>query len=191
MIKRSFSILSILVLSLVFLSSTPKSDYLVTISTSLGEMKVILYENTPEHKKKFLSLINSGYFKDKTIYRVIEELGIHFGDGNDMGNLVKDERVNNHKKGALASLRVKDSENPEKQSSLGQFYIVNTDKDLSFLNNAYTVFGEVIQGMEILDKLSQTSVGEGFKPKEPLTFTIMAEEMKSKKITKLTGYTYP
>lgn len=189
--KRLSFIISLLLSSVLFLNAAPKNDYLVTITTPVGEMKIILYENTPEHKKQFIELIQSGYFTNKPIYRVIDELGIHFGDGKDMDNLVKDERFNAHKKGVLASLRIKDDENPDKASSLGQFYIVNTDKKLSFLNNAYTVFGEIIVGLEILDKLSQTTVDDDYKPTSPMKFSISVEEMKSKKITKTTGYTYP
>lgn len=172
-------------------ANPPKTDYLITISTPEGDMQVILYENTPVHKKKFLEMIENGYFKNKPIYRVIEDLGIHFGDGKDMKNIVKDERVNPHKKGALASLRIKDDDNPEKSSSLGQFYIVNSDKDLSFLNNAYTVFGQVITGLDVIDKLNQQEIDKDYLPTKSLRFSITSEEMKPKKITKLTGYTYP
>lgn len=189
--KIAFILSMVIGVLFILTSSVPKKDYLLTISTSEGDMKVVLYENTPAHKEKFLTLVQSGYFDNKPIYRIIDELGIHFGDGKDMKNLVKDERVNPHKKGALASLRIKDTENPTKQSSLGQFYIVNTDKELSFLNNAYTVFGEVVSGIDVLDKLSSKAVNGEYQPVSSLTFSISMEEMKPKKITKTTGYTYP
>ncbi|MDX2305110.1 MAG: peptidylprolyl isomerase [Microscillaceae bacterium] len=121
-----------------------------------------------------------------------------------------------HKKGALAAAR---DGNPEKASSSCQFYIVqgkkSTDQELEmiekrnnityteeqkkiykevggtpFLDQNYTVFGEVIAGLDVLDKIADVEKDASDRPKEDVKMNITAKEMSKKKITKLYGYVY-
>ena len=100
-----------------------------------------------------------------------------------------------HKKGALAAARVGDAQNPEKRSSSSQFYIVQgrtfTDAELDqlekqlnrefpefhrgiykaiggtpFLDQNYTVFGEVVKGMEVVDAIASIPTGPGDFPEK-------------------------
>ncbi len=122
--------------NVLFAQKKPKKDYLVTINTSLGEMKLILHDETPLHKANFLGLIKQNFYDSLLFHRVIENFMIQGGDpnsksaaqsivlGNGGGNL---ERIPAeivpflfHKKGALAAAR---DNNPEKKSSACQFYI--------------------------------------------------------------------
>ena len=122
-----------------------------------------------------------------------------------------------HKKGVLAAAR---DNNPEKASSGCQFYIVQgktlTDPELSqierqknitipenqkeiyrkiggtpFLDQNYTVFGEVINGIELIDKIAQTPTDGRDRPLKDVKFAVKVEELKKKKITKMFGYVYP
>ena len=106
-----------------------------------------------------------------------------------------------HKKGALAAARMGDQVNPEKKSSGSQFYIVEGQKvDDNYLNmvtartghpftdeqkeayktlggtphldGGYTVFGEILSGFDVLDKIASVQTGRGDVPVEPVTMTI-------------------
>ena len=112
---------------------------LVIISTSMGEMKVKLYDETPLHRDNFRKLAGEGFYNDLLFHRVIHNFMIQGGDpdsrsarpGIRLGNggpgyTVPAELVPTlfHKKGALAAARQGDQVNPEKASSGSQFYIV-------------------------------------------------------------------
>jgi len=115
-------------------------ETMVLIHTELGDMKLKLYNDTPEHRKNFLKLVNEGYYDGILFHRVIKnfmvqggdpdsktaEPGARLGSGNP-GYTIPAEIVpaHFHKKGALAAARKPDSSNPEKRSSGSQFYIVH------------------------------------------------------------------
>lgn len=106
-----------------------KKDYLVTIHTSYGDMKAVLYDETPLHRDNFLKLIKEGAYDSTIWHRVIKEFMIQ-GGGVDMkpGTPRNDKTIPAefdsrlfHVKGALAAAR---TNNPAKASSWCQFYIV-------------------------------------------------------------------
>ncbi|WP_319479693.1 peptidylprolyl isomerase [uncultured Draconibacterium sp.] len=112
---------------------------LVVISTDFGEIKLKLYDDTPEHKQNFLKLIDEGYYDGTLFHRVMKNFMIQGGDpdskdaapgarlgtGNP-GYTIPAEILPQHfhKKGALAAARRGGPSNPEKRSSGSQFYIV-------------------------------------------------------------------
>ncbi|WP_456459743.1 peptidylprolyl isomerase [Reichenbachiella sp.] len=109
-----------------------KKDFLVTIHTSLGDMKAVLYDETPLHRDNFLKLINEGAYDSTIWHRVIKEFMIQ-GGGIDIkpSTPKRTDRIPAefdarlfHVKGALAAARQGDRVNPEKASSWSQFYIV-------------------------------------------------------------------
>nr|WP_321354303.1 peptidylprolyl isomerase [uncultured Draconibacterium sp.] len=112
---------------------------LVVISTDFGEIKLKLYDDTPEHKQNFLKLIDEGYYDGTLFHRVMENFMIQGGDpdsknaapgarlgGGNPGYTIPAEILPQHfhKKGALAAARRGGPSNPEKRSSGSQFYIV-------------------------------------------------------------------
>jgi peptidyl-prolyl cis-trans isomerase B (cyclophilin B) len=112
----------------------------VVITTKFGDIKLKLYDETPEHKKNFLKLINEGFYNDLLFHRVIENFMIQGGDpmsrnagqnfmlgGNDLGYTIPAEILPTyyHKRGALAAARTSNQSNPERRSSGSQFYIVH------------------------------------------------------------------
>ena len=116
-----------------------KEQELVVISTDFGEIKLKLYDDTPEHKKNFLKLIDEGYYDGLLFHRVMENFMIQGGDpdskdaapgtrlgAGNPGYTIPAEILPQHfhKKGALAAARRGGSSNPEKRSSGSQFYIV-------------------------------------------------------------------
>ncbi len=236
----------------------------VLIETSLGNIVVKLYNETPQHRDNFIKLVNEGFYSGVLFHRVIPNFMIQTGDPDSKtaksgqalgmggpGYTIPAEFVYPqyyHKKGALAAARTGDQMNPQKASSGSQFYIVTgkvqTDADLNnmengkrnnmeqqlfqkkvnenngliqklraennqaalmelqnrfmleiqnemalqtpfkftleqrevyktiggapFLDNEYTVFGEVVEGIEIVDKISATKTAPGDRPIEDI-----------------------
>ena len=121
-----------------------KSCTMVEIKTSLGDIEVALYNETPQHRDNFIKLVKEGYYDGVLFHRVINEFMIQTGDGNSK-NAKPGERLGNgepgytlpaefvypklfHKRGVLAAARLGDQMNPERRSSGSQFYIVTGKK---------------------------------------------------------------
>lgn len=114
--------------------NTPPKGQKLLIETSKGDIRVILYDDTPLHRDNFVKLAKEGYYEDLTFHRVIKGFIIQGGDlkaGKDSSfnkeNLVEAEfRIPQHfhKTGALAAARWGVEENPERMSDAYQFYIV-------------------------------------------------------------------
>ena len=235
---------------------------MVLIETSLGKMKICLYNETPKHRDNFLKLAEGGYYDGLLFHRVIKDFMVQGGDPDSKGApagkqlgaggpgyTIPAEFVYPkyfHKKGALAAARQADQVNPQKASSGSQFYIVTgqvytaeqfaqleeqklmqlkqayfnqlaqerqgyirqlyqaqdqaglqrlqnqlidemekhfaanppealfTDEQKQvymnvggtpFLDNEYTVFGEVVEGLEVLDKIQAVETQPGDRPK--------------------------
>ncbi len=235
----------------------------VLMQTSLGSIKLKLYNETPQHRDNFLKLVNEGQYEGLLFHRVINEFMIQGGDvtsknaplnkqlgAGDLGYTVPAEFVYPkyfHKKGALSAARTGDEVNPERASSASQFYIVtgkvyseselkqmekqkenrlkqaifarlktenkakimeayrSGDKDeltilqdtligkteleaekrkdemvftpaqrevyttiggVPFLDNEYTVYGEVLEGMDVVDAIQQVKTNSQDRPLE-------------------------
>ncbi|GAB4233161.1 MAG: peptidylprolyl isomerase [Ekhidna sp.] len=252
-------------------------DYLVKIKTSYGDMTVLLYDETPLHKKNFLELAQSGRYDSTVFHRVIENFMIQGGNIYEKEGIQEKESDRipaeivdglYHTKGALAAARQGDQVNPERMSSGSQFYIVDgnswemmsTDinqlyakmtqllqdtsnrelieeyqevyaqrdnrKIMEFLiskkgmveeklgvdltidpktgNNEayqnlggsphldkeYTVFGRVVEGIDVIDKIAAVQTRPGDRPVEDIVMTMEIIEMKKKEITEKYGYAY-
>src|SRR5574344_2663857 len=111
---------------------------LVKISTSLGDINVKLYDETPLHRDNFLKLAKEGYYNGTIFHRVIKEFmiqggdpdsrdpqpGAHYGVGGPEYTIPAEIKPGFfHKRGALAAARQGDEVNPERKSSGSQFYI--------------------------------------------------------------------
>ena len=193
---------------------------MVLISTNYGDMKAVLYDETPLHRDNFIKLVKEGYYDGTLFHRVIDGFMIQGGDPNSKtakpnqqlgsggpGYTIpaefKQELI--HKKGALAAARMGDNVNPQKASSGSQFYIAQgkrytsdelnmlsarmgkqfnqTQKDaymnvggVPFLDYEYTVFGEVIEGLEVIDKIAKVQKDRFDRPVEDVKMTISIVE---------------
>ena len=266
-----------LIIGVVFtFSACAKKDYLVTIKTSYGDIKVILYDQTPKHKANFIKLAQSGDYDSTVFHRIMKDFMIQGGDVNaKKGNknkieyTIPAEFVDTliHRKGALAAARQPDNVNSAKASSGCQWYIVQgkifskeeltidmqkisqymrqlmqkpeyaglqeelsaiyyeqgqeaygkrmiemkpvleKEFDTSFekgfpedrlevyttvggaphLDDAYTVFGRVVEGLEIVDKIGAVETAAMDKPTEDIYMTVEVEEVNIKKLEKLYG----
>ena len=240
----------------------------VEIKTTLGDIVVALYDETPLHRDNFLKLVKEHYYDSVLFHRVIKDFMIQTGDGTskhagpdamlgsgDMGYTIPAEFVYPkyfHKRGALAAARTGDQVNPQRASSGSQFYIVtgkvydqptldtmqermvnmkkndifrslaekNRDKIIALqqakdeaglraleqqlvaemeaeyaqhptsltaeqiqayttvggtphLDGQYTVFGEVLEGMDVVDRIQNVETGRADRPKTDIRILSM------------------
>ena len=221
----------------------------VKLETSLGDIVVELYNETPQHRDNFVKLVKEGFYDGVLFHRVINNFMIQTGDpesktagpdtplgGGDPSYTIEAEFVFPkyfHKRGALAAARTGDQYNPERRSSGSQFYIVTgqvfgteqlmgmlqtkkqdifrrlvmenqekirqlqenqdeagihalqdelirqTEAEAQFdelikayttiggtphLDGQYTVFGEVVEGMDVVDKIQNTTTDRRDRP---------------------------
>ena len=123
---------------------TATTDKEVEIKTTMGDITVKLYGDTPQHQANFLKLVKDGTYNGTLFHRVIDQFMVQAGDpdsktakpgqqlgSGDMGYTIPAEIVypkHYHKRGALAAARTGDNVNPERRSSGSQFYIVTGKK---------------------------------------------------------------
>jgi peptidylprolyl isomerase len=246
-------------------------DRFVEIKTSMGDITVRLYGDTPKHQANFMKLVKDCFYDSLLFHRVINDFMVQAGDpesrnaapgkmlGNgDVGYEIDAEFLypkHFHKRGALAAARTPDNVNPEKKSSGCQFYIVTgrkvsaaqmqqieqqysfrekqdefnrlamehmseiramqqsndtqglktlqqqiidqveakfagkpaaklpeeiaqaytTEGGTPHLDGSYTVFGEVIKGMEVVDKIQKVATDSNDRPKEDVLILSMKE----------------
>ena len=144
------------------------------IVTNYGTIRVKLYKDTPRHRDNFEKLALSGYYDSLLFHRVINGFMIqggdpftkdttmveHYGEGGPAYTIPAEMRdslgqpLHRHKKGALAAARRGDLANPFKESSGSQFYLVQDPDNCAHLDGEYTVFGETIAGLHVIDKIA-------------------------------------
>lgn len=164
------------------------------IVTTHGTMRVKLYNKTPKHRDNFAKLVGEKYYDGVRFHRVIEGFMIQTGDpfSRDTSKIdawgtggpdytVPAEFVNEywHKKGAIAAARKGDLANPTKASSGSQFYIVHDENACLHLDGQYSIFGEVIEGLDIIDKIASVATDRYDRPYEDVIIeriTPVAEE---------------
>lgn len=151
------------------------------IVTSMGTIRVKLYSKTPNHRDNFAKLAADHFYDSLLFHRVINHFMIQAGDPltrdtsrvaeygtGGPGYTVPAEFVKEyyHKKGALAAARRGDFANPTKASSGSQFYIVQDEDACLPLDDQYTVFGETIEGLEVIDRIAAVETDRYDRPLE-------------------------
>ncbi|NTW51146.1 MAG: peptidylprolyl isomerase [Chlorobiaceae bacterium] len=152
------------------------------IKTSMGDIAIALYDDTPQHRDNFAKLVGEGYYDGIRFHRVIEGFMVQTGDPlsrhDDKRPLhgtggpdyqVPAEIKHPNKKGTLAAAR---NNNPQKASSGSQFYINQADN--AFLDGEYTVFGIVESGIEVVDAIAVVDTDFNDNPISPVTIVTIA-----------------
>jgi peptidylprolyl isomerase len=138
--KRYFFLTTLLILFCnMSIEASPKSN-IVLIETSLGNIKIRLYDETPQHRDNFLKLVEQHYYDSLLFHRVIKGFMVQGGDPESKGASANKQLGSGgpgyqipaeiiypqlfHKRGALSAARTGDQMNPMKESSGSQFYIV-------------------------------------------------------------------
>ena len=152
------------------------------IETSVGTIRIGLYKDTPYHAENFAKLVREEYYNDILFHRVIAGFMIQTGDPLTRDTLVElwgsggpdytlpAEFVPEHRhiKGAVAAARLGDFANPMKESSGSQFYIVLDERGCRHLDGAYTVFGETLEGLDVVDKIGAVPTDPYDRPLSPV-----------------------
>jgi cyclophilin family peptidyl-prolyl cis-trans isomerase len=159
----------------------PMSDYenkVAEIHTSAGEIDVRFYPDVaPNHVRNFIDLAQKGFYNGTKFHRVIPGFMIQGGDPNTISgdpstwgtggspsNVKAEFNSISHKRGIVSMAR---SQDPNSASS--QFFIVVADS--TFLDNQYTVFGQVTKGMDVADKIVSAPKGAQDRPNSPIAIT--------------------
>ena len=161
----------LLVMGVYFLLNKEEAMPKVKMTTSYGEIVIELdKENAPITTENFLSYVESGFYNETVFHRVISGFMIQ-GGGHLADMTPKDEKLapiqneaNNGLKNDRGTIAMARTANPHSASS--QFFINHADNDfLNFRNNqvdegwGYAVFGQVIEGMEVVDKIADVETG--------------------------------
>ena len=171
---------------------------LYDINTTMGTIRVKLYAQTPKHKQNFEKLAAEGFYNDILFHRVINGFMIQAGDpltkdpanadlygtgGPDYTVPAEFVPEYRHLKGALAAARKGDFVNPSKASSGSQFYIVQDERNCAQLDGQYTVFGQTVEGFDVIDKIAAVETNERACPLEPVRILsvvkVVPEESKA------------
>ena len=147
--------------------------------TNFGEFTIeVDRAAAPKHAENFIKLINDGFYNGVHFHRIVKGFIIQGGDplskdsnpDNDgtggPGYLIPAEIKLDHIRGSVAAARMGDKVNPQKKSNGSQFYICLTD--LPALDNEYSVFGKVTQGMDVIDKIGQIKTDHRERPQIPV-----------------------
>lgn len=203
---KSAITICLLLLTVIGHAQIPE-HYYVRINTNKGEALLKLYNETPKHRDNFYKLVKEGFYDSLLFHRVIQNFMIQGGDPDSryaadrvmLGNGGPEYKIHAeiqegiiHKKGTIAAAR---DNNPAKQSSGSQFYLVQGRKytkagldsletfrlkgkkltDLQrrtymeiggvpHLDGDYTVFGELLSGLEIVDKIAAVKTDNRDRP---------------------------
>lgn len=138
----------------------------VRISTRFGNIDIKLFKNTPYHRANFIYLTKKGYFKNTTFHRVVPDFIIQGGNSDRYETAKKRGEIGKYllppdtKKGykhhrGVVSMPSSEIQNPYKLASPYEFFIVQQNPGAYHLDGNYTIFGKVISGMDVVDKINK------------------------------------
>ena len=147
----------------------------VRISTRFGNIDIKLYHNTPYHRSNFIYLTKRGYFNNTTFHRVVPGFIIQGGNSDrretsrkrgEIGKylLPPDTRKGHKHHRGVISMPSSEIENPYKLASPYEFFIVQQSPGAYHLDGSYTVFGEVIKGMNVVDEINKQTIDDRETP---------------------------
>ena len=159
------------------LTADDMSKMVAVIETNMGTIKFKFYpKEAPNTCRNFIKLARSNFYNNLIFNRVIKGFMIQGGDPAGNGSGGPGWTVNAefsslpHVKGTVSMART-----PDPNSAGSQFFICLGPQD--FLNGQYTVFGQVIKGQDVVDKIGNTPTtgSNGFPPDRPLNNVVMTK----------------
>ena len=152
----------------------------VLLETTEGNIRIALYNETPRHRDNFIRLVESHFYDSLLFHRVIPNFMIQAGDPDsrhaesgtllgegDLPYKLEPEILSptiRHRYGSVAAAREGDDVNPNRLSSACQFYIVTRKGGTPHLDGAYTVFGEVTEGMDVANRIQRQMRDDDDRP---------------------------
>lgn len=161
----------------------------VLISTQFGKIKIKLFEETPLHRANFLYLIQQEYFTNTFFHRIVPNFIIQ-GGNSDLRSTPKKRKLlgpkyripaeinpnRKHTYGTLSGAK-EYRENPDKLSAPYEFFIFcGPDVSGRHLNGNYTIFGEVIQGMDVVETIANLPADQGEWPKSNVYIELSVDQ---------------
>ncbi|GAA3613652.1 peptidylprolyl isomerase [Flavivirga amylovorans] len=147
----------------------------VRLTTDFGAIDILLYNETKFHRSNFIFLTKQKYFNDTQFYRVINNFMIQGGNSDDKKTAKKRSYIGRyllppdtkrgfkHDRGVI-SMPSSEINNPHKLASPFEFFIVQQKGGAHFLDGDYTIFGRVIKGMHVVDKIAAVETDDGDWP---------------------------
>ncbi len=157
-----------------------KKSNMITIETNHGKIVIETYNSdAPNTVNNFITLANKGYYNGLTFHRVIKGFMIQGGDPNGNGTggpgyQFADElnpSTTSYKAGYKQGVVAMANAGPNTNGS--QFFIMHQDYPLP---NNYTIFGKVVSGQEVVDKIANVQVGANDKPVTPVIMKTVSVE---------------
>ena len=178
-------ILWLAILAAMLAACGPKTDKeaVMVVETTMGTVEFKLYNETPLHRDNFIRLAEEHYFDSLLFHRVIDDFVIQGGDpdskyakpGEMLGEGGPDYRVPAEirvdqgitcVKGSILAAREGDDVNPKRESSASQYCFMM--RPCPHLDGGYTVFGEVTEGMDVLEAIQKVATDENDRPLEDI-----------------------
>ena len=178
-------ILWLAVLAAMLAACGPKTEkeVVMVVETTMGTVEFKLYNETPLHRDNFIRLAEEHYFDSLLFHRVIDDFVIQGGDPNSkyakpgemLGDGEPDFRVPAEirvdqgitcVKGSILAAREGDDVNPQRESCASQYCFMM--RPCPHLDGAYTVFGEVTEGMDVLEAIQKVATDENDRPLEDI-----------------------
>ena len=147
----------------------------VRLTTDFGDIDILLYDKTKFHRANFIYLTKRKYFDNTQFYRVVKSFIIQGGSSDGLDLYKKRRAIGKyllppdtkrgytHQRGSI-SMPSSEIENAYKLASPFQFFIVVIREKAKHLDGDYTVFGEVIKGMDVVDKINAVKTDDGDWP---------------------------
>ena len=180
---KRFLWLAALAMALAACRPKAEEEVVMVVETTMGTVEFKLYNETPLHRDNFIRLAEEHYFDSLLFHRVIEGFVIQGGDPNSkhaapgevLGDGGPDFRVPAEirvdqgitcVKGSILAAREGDDVNPKRESSASQYCFMM--RPCPHLDGAYTVFGEVTEGMDVLEAIQKVETDEYDRPLEDI-----------------------
>ena len=170
-IEEEFKLTDENVIDFLFEYEKNNKENKVRIYTNFGNIEILLFLNTPYHRSNFIYLTKNKYFEGTQFYRVVNDFVIQAGISDNRKISLKRQRIgkyllpndfnkgHTHKRG-MVSMPSSSIDNPYKMASPYEFFIVQKKNGAHHLDGNYTIFGTVINGMEIVDIIADLPTDE-------------------------------
>ena len=163
------------------------------ISTSYGKMHFWLHNETPLHKAKFIELANAKHYNQFTFNRVVKNFVIQGGCPDSVqyfkdSPYLLDPEFNDSLKHIYGALGMGRDNNAGKQSNACQIYIVNKEQGLPNLDGDYMIFGQIIQGTEVLETIEKVATDGNDKPLVDILMEVSIQAFTAQELKNSFGF---